>query len=122
MIVATSNPALGAGTSKGPRLFFRRRAPLHPGRFLDSRFLKPLAISQDKLASALGISRRRVNELVRGRRAISADTALRLGRYFDTGPEFWLGLQQAWDNYLAWRAWHQGHVAAEPRFREDPAR
>ncbi|HEY6897495.1 MAG TPA: HigA family addiction module antitoxin [Rhodocyclaceae bacterium] len=87
-----------------PRLFLRRRAPLHPGHFLDTRFLKPLRISQDSLASALGISRRRVNELVRGRRAITTDTAMRLGIYFGTGPEFWLGLQQAWETYLAWRS------------------
>ena len=82
-----------------------RHTPPHPGAFLETRFLKPLGISQEALALGLEISRRRVNELVRGRRAISADTALRLGRYFGTGPEFWLSLQQAWDNYLAWRAW-----------------
>ena len=82
-----------------------RHTPPHPGAFLETRFLKPLGISQDALAHGLDISRRRVNELVRGRRAISADTAVRLGRYFGTGPEFWLSLQQAWDNYLAWRAW-----------------
>lgn len=85
-----------------------RHAPPHPGAFLESRFLKPLGLSQEALAEGLDISRRRVNELVRGRRAISADTAIRLGRYFDTGPEFWLSLQQAWDNYLAWRAWRGG--------------
>ena len=59
-----------------------------------------------------------MNELVRGRRAISADTALRLGRYFGTGPEFWLSLQQAWDNYLAWQAWRaRGTV---PGLRKTP--
>lgn len=82
-----------------------RHTPPHPGAFLETRFLKPLNISQEALAEGLSISRRRVNELVRGRRAISSDTAVRLGRYFGTGPEFWLSLQQAWDNYLAWRAW-----------------
>ncbi|MGL4409378.1 MAG: HigA family addiction module antitoxin, partial [Zoogloea sp.] len=85
-----------AGTTP-PRPLAFRRIPLHPGAFLDSRFLKPLGISQDKLAQALGVSRRRVNELVRGHRAISADTALRLGLHFGTGPDFWLNLQQAWD-------------------------
>lgn len=92
-----------------------RHTPPHPGAFLETRFLKPLNISQDALAIGLDISRRRVNELVRGRRAISPDTAIRLGRYFGTGPEFWLSLQQAWDNYLAWRAWRtSGVLAAQP--------
>lgn len=98
---------IGAGVNHVPRLFSRRRVPPHPGRFLETRFLKCLGISQESLATALGISRRRVNELVRGRRAITADTAIRLGVYFSTGPEFWLSLQQAWDTYQAWRAWRQ---------------
>jgi addiction module HigA family antidote len=90
--------------SGNPRLFFRRRrTPPHPGLFLDSRFLKPLKISQDTLAKGLGVSRRRVNELIRGHRAFTPDTAIRLGTYFGTGPEFWMNLQQAWDIYQAWR-------------------
>jgi len=84
------------------------RMPPHPGLFLESRFLKPLHISQEALASGLGVSRRRVNELVRGRRAISADTAIRLGLYFGTGPELWVNLQRAWDVYQAWRALRAG--------------
>jgi addiction module HigA family antidote len=72
--------------------------------FLESRFLKPLKISQETLARGLGVSRRRVNELIRGHRAITPDTAIRLGTYFRTGPEFWMNLQQAWDLYQAWRA------------------
>jgi addiction module HigA family antidote len=82
----------------------RRRTPPHPGMFLESRFLKPLKISQETLAKGLGVSRRRVNELIRGHRAITPDTAIRLGTYFRTGPEFWMNLQQAWDLYQAWRA------------------
>ncbi|MBS0395177.1 MAG: HigA family addiction module antidote protein [Proteobacteria bacterium] len=77
------------------------RRPQHPGQFLESRFLKPLALSQEALARELGISRRRVNEIVNGRRGLTADTALRLARYFDTGPELWLHLQAAWDLYQA---------------------
>ncbi|MCU0805128.1 MAG: HigA family addiction module antitoxin [Burkholderiales bacterium] len=77
--------------------------PPHPGRFLETRFLKPLGISQSELAVALGVSRRRVNELIRGHRAITADTAVRLGMYFGTEPAFWLQLQLAWDVYLATR-------------------
>lgn len=77
--------------------------PMHPGRFLQSRFLVPLGISQIELAAALGVSRRRINELLRGHRGITADTALRLGFYFGMDPHFWLGLQMAWDLHLAAR-------------------
>ena len=63
------------------------RRPQHPGQFLETRFLKPLALSQEALARELGISRRRINEIVNGRRGLTADTALRLARYFGTGPE-----------------------------------
>ena len=73
------------------------RTPLHPGRFLDTRFLEPLAISQQALASALGISRRRVNEIIRGHRGITPDTAIRLACYFRNDAAFWLELQLAWD-------------------------
>ena len=77
------------------------RRPLHPGQFLASRFLEPLGLSQEALARELGISRRRVNEIVNGRRGLTADTALRLAHYFKTGPELWLHLQAAWDLHLA---------------------
>ncbi len=80
-----------------------RRARLTPGMFLETRFLRPLNLSQDALAKRLGVSRRRVNEIVRGRRGITPDTAQRLGRYFGTGPDFWLSLQQSWDSYKAYR-------------------
>ena len=80
------------------------RTPPHPGRFLETRFLVPLRINQTELAQALGISRRRVNELVRGRRAITADTALRLARFFGNDPMFWMHLQAAWDMHVATRA------------------
>ena len=77
------------------------RTPVHPGHFLESRFLKPLNLSQEALARELGISRRRVNEIVNGRRGLTPDTALRLARYFRTGPELWLHLQAAWDLHRA---------------------
>jgi len=80
-----------------------RRSRLTPGLFLDTRFLKPLNLSQDALARQIGVSRRRINEIVRGRRAITPDTAIRLGQFFGTGPEFWLSLQHTWDNYLTGR-------------------
>ncbi len=87
-------------SSRSPRLG-SRRAPVHPGYFLDTRFLKPLGITQQALATALGISRRRVNELIRGRRGITADTAVRLGRYFGNEATFWMQLQCDWDLYEA---------------------
>jgi addiction module HigA family antidote len=77
------------------------RTPLHPGHFLDTRFLGPLGISQQDLASALGISRRRVNEIIRGHRGITPDTAVRLACYFRNDAAFWLELQLAWDLHAA---------------------
>jgi len=80
-----------------PDLGLPARTPPHPGQFLETRFMKPLAISQTQLAAALGVSRRRVNELIRGRRAITPDTALRLAAFFGNEPTFWMHLQVAWD-------------------------
>jgi addiction module HigA family antidote len=79
------------------------RNPVHPGYFLDTRYLKPLRITQQALARDLGISRRRVNELIRGHRGITADTALRLAYYFRNEPAFWLQLQLGWDLHQAAR-------------------
>ena len=64
-----------------------------PGEILDKEFLKPMDITQYRLAKDIGVPPRRINEIVKGLRAITADTALRLGRYFSTTPEFWLNLQ-----------------------------
>jgi addiction module HigA family antidote len=71
--------------------------PMHPGRVLELEFLKPLEITPYALAKAIGVDPPRVYEIVRGRRAITADTALRLARYFGTSPEFWLNLQSHYD-------------------------
>jgi antitoxin HigA-1 len=79
------------------------RKPPRPGEFLESRYLKPLAINQTELAQALGISRRRVNELVNGRRAITPDTAVRLAMYFGNDAMFWMQLQMSWDMHIAVR-------------------
>ena len=79
------------------------RTPPQPGQFLESRYLKPLQITQTELATALGVSRRRVNELVNGRRAITADTAVRLAMYFGNDAAFWMHLQVAWDMHAAMR-------------------
>ena len=71
--------------------------PIHPGEILMEEFLFPLAISQYRLAKDIGVAPRRINEIVHGLRAISADTALRLGKYFNTSPQFWLNLQSHFD-------------------------
>ncbi|GGF65165.1 HigA family addiction module antitoxin [Alteromonas lipolytica] len=79
------------------------RKPEHPGIFLERCYLKPLNINQSELARVLGISRRRVHEIIKGQRAISADTAIRLAQYFKTTPMFWLEKQQLWELYDASR-------------------
>lgn len=82
-----------------PLRLLNLRKPEHPGLFLQRCYLTPLAISQSDLARLLGISRRRVNEIVNGQRAISADTALKLAQLFRTSPMFWLEKQQLWELY-----------------------
>jgi antitoxin HigA-1 len=71
----------------------RKLRPVHPGEVLLEEFLKPMGLSQHRLALQIGVPARRVNEIVLGKRSITADTALRLARYFGTSPQFWLGLQ-----------------------------
>lgn len=71
--------------------------PIHPGEILYEEFLNPMNLSQNKLAVDLGISPRRINEIVHGKRRITADTALRLAHYFKMSPQFWLGLQMDYD-------------------------
>jgi antitoxin HigA-1 len=71
--------------------------PIHPGEILREEFLTPLSISQYRLAKETSVPPRRINEIVRGSRAISADTALRLARYFGTSERFWLNLQARYD-------------------------
>jgi addiction module HigA family antidote len=71
--------------------------PVHPGEVLLEEFLKPMDLSQNRLALNIGVPPRRINEIVLGKRRISAETALRLSRYFGTTPQFWLGLQADYD-------------------------
>ena len=75
----------------------RRLPPLHPGEVLREEFLTPLGISQYRLAKDISVPPRRINEIVHGTRAVSADTALRLARYFGTSERFWLNLQARYD-------------------------
>jgi addiction module HigA family antidote len=76
-------------------------APVHPGEILWEEFMKPLKISQNRLGRELRVPPRRINEIVHGKRAVTADTALRLSRFFGTTAEFWLGLQADYDLDLA---------------------
>lgn len=71
--------------------------PIHPGEILMEEFLLPFAISQYRLAKDIDVAPRRINEIIHGTRAITADTALRLGKYFRTSPQFWLNLQSHYD-------------------------
>jgi antitoxin HigA-1 len=75
----------------------QKLAPVHPGEVLMEEFLVPLGLSQNRLAIGLGVPPRRVNEIVLGKRRVTAETALRLARYFDTTPQFWLGIQADYD-------------------------
>lgn len=75
----------------------KKIAPVHPGEILNEEFLKPMGISQNKLGRDLRVSPRRINEIVHGKRSITADTALRLSAYFGNSASFWLGLQMDYD-------------------------
>lgn len=75
----------------------RKLPPAHPGEILSEEFLKPFGISQYRLAKDVSVPPRRINEIVRGSRAITADTALRLARFFGTSERFWMNLQTRYD-------------------------
>ena len=75
----------------------KRLRNIHPGEVLLEEFLKPMALSQNAIARAIGVPPRRVNEIVLGKRGITADTAIRLSRYFGTSEQFWMGLQADFD-------------------------
>jgi len=71
--------------------------PIHPGEVLAEEFLVPLGLSQNQIANDIGVPPRRINEIIHGKRRITADTALRLAHYFNMSPQFWLGLQMDYD-------------------------
>ncbi|SPD73038.1 conserved hypothetical protein [uncultured Desulfobacterium sp.] len=75
----------------------KKMNPVHPGEILQKEFLEPMGLSQNKLALALHVPARRINEIVLGKRGITADTALRLARYFGMSAQFWLGLQMDYE-------------------------
>ena len=80
---------------------FRTKNLIHPGEILEEEFLKPMGISQTKLALDIHVPPPRINGIVKGNRGITADTALRLGKYFGTGAEFWLNLQMNYELCVA---------------------
>jgi addiction module HigA family antidote len=82
----------------------KNRRPTHPGEILRYEFLEPLNLTQQQLADAIGVTRVRINELILGKRSMTPDTAFRLAKFFDTTPEFWIGLQtnvDMWDTLQA---------------------
>lgn len=92
-------------TIDGPRsVLDLKRPPRAPGEMLLEEFLKPAGLTQSAAAERMGIPLNRLNEIVRGRRAVTADTAIRLGTLFKMSPEFWMGLQTDWDLWHAQRA------------------
>ena len=93
------------------------RAPVHPGRFLQKNFMTPLRLTQTETAQRLGISRRRLNEVIQGHRGLTPDTAIRFAMLFGGDTAFWLQLQSAFDCYHAWKAGLQSPERA-PSFDE----
>ena len=98
----------------------RKLSPIHPGEILSEEFMKPLGLNAHQLALALRVPANRILQIVAGRRALSADTALRLARYFGTTPEFWMNLQAGYDVRLA-RQERQKQIEREVRPRESAA-
>ena len=94
----------------------KKLPPIHPGEILLEEFLKPMGISQYRLSKDIGVPPRRINEIVHGKRSITADTALRLARYFGTSERFWMNLQSRYDQevfrFLAWESKILEHISA----------
>ena len=78
-----------------------QRAPTHPGEMLLEEFLNPMELTQRELADAIHVPYQRINDIVNGRRGITPSTALRLGKFFNISPDFWMNLQLRWDMYFA---------------------
>ena len=112
-------PTMSKSQTTTDRVFDRRlprkRPPTHPGEMLFEEFVKPLELTQAELARRLGVSYPRLNEIIKGRRSVTPDTALRLSRVLGMSAGFWLGLQQDWD------LWHaMNSLAAKEIFRLKP--
>lgn len=91
-------------TTDEPYRLYRKTACIHPGEILGEDFLKPMRISQYRLAVSIGVPPRRINEIIHGKRGISADTALRLGMFFTMSADFWMNLQQTYEIAAAAKA------------------
>jgi addiction module HigA family antidote len=89
--------------TEGANMATRRLEPIHPGEILEEDFMRPLGLSANALAKRIDVPVTRISEMMRGRRGITADTALRLARFFGTSPELWLGLQAEYDLRVARR-------------------
>jgi antitoxin HigA-1 len=98
----------------------RKMKPIHPGEVLLEDYLKPLAMSQNALAKSIGVPADRISEIVRGRRGITGDTAVRLAHYFNTTPEFWIGLQADHEIEVA-RDRLAGELKKMPRLKSEAA-
>ena len=96
----------------------QKLSPVHPGEILLEEYLKPLGISQNKLGRDLNVPAQRINEIIRGQRAVTVDTALRPARYFHTSPQFWLNLQARYDLEIAQETRLVERVIKEVRERE----
>lgn len=111
----TKRRSSGQKSDRKGQLVSRRlpkdRPPTHPGEMLLEEFLKPLGISQSALAVRLGVSFPRLNEIIRGKRGVTTDTALRLARVVGMSADFWLGLQQDWDLWHAMRSKNASEIA-----------
>ena len=96
----------------------KKLPPVHPGEILLEEYLKPLGISQNKLGRDLGVPAQRINEIVRSQRSITVDTALRLARYFQTTPQFWLNLQSRYELEMAQETRLVERITREVRNRD----
>ncbi len=108
----TTKPRRGYAAGLTARRLPRARPPTHPGEMLREEFLKPLRVSQTAFAAHLGVSFHRLNEIVRRKRSITPDTALRLARVLGMSADFWMGLQQDWDLWHAMRGKGAAAIAA----------
>lgn len=96
----------------------KKLSPVHPGEILMEEFLRPLGISQNKLGRDLGVPAQRISDIVRGKRSITVDTALRLAKYFKTTPQFWLNLQSHYDLEMARETHLVERISRDVRERE----
>lgn len=103
-----------SGLSNGVGRRYVSAKPISPGDVLKREFLEELGISQRALARAIGVPAMRISEIVRGKRGVTADTAIRLGRYLGTSPEFWLNLQSGWELSLLNQATREDYAVIMP--------